>query len=195
MNMESKELEKLAEAKKILTQRLEELEIEIRMIRECIKILDEELLKKSFISAEKLIESREKEVIKEVASYEKEYAKITYRDVSGEKSIAKIYIDEKMKRMKIKIEEEIPAEASLIKNFLISGVLEKMKLEDEERVDKGEIKPDEALTYTLKTDGNKLKEIIIDNIDKEERRVRVRNAAKWAFTRLYESIRSGGSDE
>ncbi|MEM2813965.1 MAG: hypothetical protein QXO74_07215, partial [Candidatus Methanomethylicia archaeon] len=119
--MESKELEKLAEAKKILTQRLEELEIEIRMIRECIKILDEELLKKSFISAEKLIESREKEVVKEVASYEKEYAKITYRDVSGEKSIAKIYIDEKMKRMKIKIEEEIPAEASLIKNFLISG--------------------------------------------------------------------------
>lgn len=194
MNMESKDLERLAEAKKVLTQKLEELEMEIRMIKECIKILDEELVKKSFISAEKLIEPKEKEVIKEVASYEKEYAKITYRDVSGEKSIARIYIDEKKKRMKIKIEEEIPVEASLIKNFLINGVLEKMKMEDEERVDKGEIKPDEALTYTLKIDGNKLKEIIIDNIDKEERRIRVRNAVKWAFTRLYESMKGGSHD-
>lgn len=194
MNMESKDLERLAEAKKVLTQKLEELEMEIRMIKECIKILDEELVKKSFISAEKLIEQKEKEVIKEVASYEKEYAKITYRDVSGEKSIARIYIDEKKKRMKIKIEEEIPVEASLIKNFLINGVLEKMKMEDEERVDKGEIKPDEALTYTLKIDGNKLKEIIIDNIDKEERRIRVRNAVKWAFTRLYESMKGGSYD-
>lgn len=194
MSMESKDLERLAEAKKVLTQKLEELEMEIRMIKECIKILDEELVKKSFISAEKLIEPKEKEVIKEVASYEKEYAKITYRDVSGEKSIARIYIDEKKKRMKIKIEEEIPVEASLIKNFLVNGVLEKMKMEDEERVDKGEIKPDEALTYTLKIDGNKLKEIIIDNIDKEERRIRVRNAVKWAFTRLYESMKGGSYD-
>lgn len=191
MTMESKDVEKLAEAKRILMQKFEALEAEIKLIQECIKILDEELVKKSFISAEKLVKTEGKEGVKDALKYEgeKEYAKITYKDVTGEKSIAKIYVNENAKKMRIVIESNISAEASLIKNFLIGGVLEKMRKEDEERVDKGEIKASEALTYDLKVDGNRLREIVISNIDREERRIRIRNASKWALTRLYESVK------
>ncbi|MCR6623743.1 MAG: hypothetical protein NDF58_04195 [archaeon YNP-LCB-024-027] len=183
----NEEIERLAEAKRILTRRLEELEAEIKLLRDCIKIVDEELVKRSFISADKLIEK--KGAIKEGEKREVEYAKITYKDKEGERKIATIYFEETKKVMRIKVEEKIPSNVSLLQNFLINGVLEKMKAEDEERVDRGEIKPEEALNYMVKKDGDYISEIIINNVISEDRKIRIRNASKWTFTRVYEKIK------
>jgi hypothetical protein len=183
----NEEIERLAEAKRILTRRLEELEAEIKLLRDCIKIIDEELVKRSFISADKLIEKVE--AIEGRGGREVEYAKITYKDKEGEKRIATIYFEETKKVMRIKVEEKIPSNVPLLQNFLISGVLEKMKAEDEERVDRGEIKPEEALNYMIKKDGDYISEIIINNVISEDRKIRIRNASKWTFTRIYEKIK------
>ncbi|MCR6692226.1 MAG: hypothetical protein MRT15_07530 [archaeon YNP-LCB-003-016] len=183
----NEEIERLAEAKRILTRRLEELEAEIKLLRDCIKIIDEELVKRSFISADKLIEKRE--AIEGRGKREVEYAKITYKDKEGEKRIATIYFEEMKKVMRIKVEEKIPSNVPLLQNFLISGVLEKMKAEDEEKVDRGEIKPEEALNYMIKKDGDYISEIIINNVISEDRKIRIRNASKWTFTRIYEKIK------
>ncbi|MCR6668572.1 MAG: hypothetical protein NDF51_01040 [archaeon YNP-WB-040] len=183
----NEEIERLAEAKRILTRRLEELEAEIKLLRDCIKIIDEELVKRSFISADKLIEKME--AIEGGGKKEVEYAKITYKDKEGEKRIATIYFEETKKVMRIKVEEKIPSNVPLLQNFLISGVLEKMKTEDEERVDRGEIKPEEALNYMIKKDGDYISEIIINNVISEDRKIRIRNASKWTFTRVYEKIK------
>jgi hypothetical protein len=183
----NEEIERLAEAKRILTRRLEELEAEIKLLRDCIKIVDEELVKRSFISADKLIEK--KSAIKEGEKREVEYAKITYKDKEGERKIATIYFEETKKVMRIKVEEKIPSNVSLLQNFLINGVLEKMKAEDEERVDRVEIKPEEALNYMVKKDGDYISEIIINNVISEDRKIRIRNASKWTFTRVYEKIK------
>jgi hypothetical protein len=183
----NEEIERLAEAKRILTRRLEELEAEIKLLRDCIKIIDEELVKRSFISADKLIEKGE--AIEGRGGREVEYAKITYKDKEGEKRIATIYFEETKKVMRIKVEEKIPSNVPLLQNFLISGVLEKMKAEDEERVDRGEIKPEEALNYMIKKDGDYISEIIINNVISEDRKIRIRNASKWTFTRIYEKIK------
>ncbi|MCC6017984.1 MAG: hypothetical protein LM601_03100 [Candidatus Verstraetearchaeota archaeon] len=183
----NEEIERLAEAKRILTRRLEELEAEIKLLRDCIKIIDEELVKRSFISADKLIEKVE--AIEGRGGREVEYAKITYKDKEGEKRIATIYFEEMKKVMRIKVEEKIPSNVPLLQNFLISGVLEKMKAEDEERVDRGEIKPEEALNYMIKKDGDYISEIIINNVISEDRKIRIRNASKWTFTRIYEKIK------
>jgi len=183
----NEEIERLAEAKRILTRRLEELEAEIKLLRDCIKIVDEELVKRSFISADKLIEK--KSAIEEGEKREVEYAKITYKDKEGERKIATIYFEETKKVMRIKVEEKIPSNVSLLQNFLINGVLEKMKAEDEERVDRGEIKPEETLNYMVKKDGDYISEIIINNVISEDRKIRIRNASKWTFTRVYEKIK------
>lgn len=193
MKIEDKLIEKLAEAKKLLTKRLEELKNEIEIIEECIKIVDEQLVKRSFISAEKLVESKREKVEGKPEIEEKEYAKITYRNTRGEKTLAKIFVNEKMKIMRIKIEENIPVDAPLLQNFLINGVIKKMQLDDEGKVDRGEIKAEEALKYKLNVNGNMINEIVIENISDEERRIRIRNAAKWTFTRLYENIRGVSS--
>jgi len=183
----NEEIEKLAEAKRVLTRRLEELEAEIKLLRSCIRIVDEELIKRSFISANKLIEKRE--VLGESEKREVEYAKITYKGREGESKIATIYFDEARKIMRIKVEEKIPSNAPLLQNFLINGVLEKMRIEDEGRVDRGEIKPEEALNYIIKKDGDYVNEIIVNNVMSEDRKIRIRNASKWTFTRLYEKIK------
>ncbi|MEM3615478.1 MAG: hypothetical protein QXX09_02390 [Candidatus Methanomethylicia archaeon] len=186
---EEEKLEKLAETKRILTKKLEEMEMEIKLIQECLKAIDEELVKKSFVTAEKLVEIGGEKVSeggKTEELKEKEYVKITYKDREMETVIARIYIDEKGNLMKIKLEQRIPINASLIQNFLINGVLEKMRIEDEEKVDKGELRGEEALKYYLERDGEILKEIKIINVKSEERKIRIRNAAKWTFTKIYE---------
>jgi hypothetical protein len=56
-------------------------------------------------------------------------------------------------------------------------------------VDRGEIKPEEALDYMIKKDGDYISEIIINNVISEDRKIRIRNASKWTFTRVYEKIK------
>jgi hypothetical protein len=41
----------------------------------------------------------------------------------------------------------------------------------------------------IKKDGDYISEIIINNVISEDRKIRIRNASKWTFTRVYEKIK------
>ena len=179
--MEEKELKQLAEAKKILTSLIEKLESELELLRACVSIVDEALIKKSFTTAEKLIEREE--VKEEVVEPEwRELPPITYRVGKSEVTLAKVYARERELRIipKIKFSINTPP----FESFLIKRVLEKMRQKDEELA----LPPNKMINYEVKLEGDAIKELVIRNIIGEDRFVSIRNAAKWTFARMYEKL-------
>ena len=172
--------EMLAEAKKILTEFLEEKERELQLIRECLKIINEELGKRSFVTAEKLIIKPEEEW--------KKTSSITYRQGRREVLLAEVYIDRDGRNLKIEPKIKLNINTPPFQSFLLERVLNKMKEKDNMKVLYGEINPNEAIKYEVKTEDDMIKEIIIKNILSDERMMSIRNAVRWTFSRMYEKI-------
>ena len=74
--------------------------------------------------------------------------------------------------------------------FLLSRVLEQMKKRDEEAVKRGEIMPEEVLSYEVVIEKDIIKEIIITNYGDERRLREIRTSSRWTFEKMYEKIRS-----
>lgn len=167
-------LEQLAEIKKILTRKLERLQRQIEIIEECIQIIDRKLVEKTFTTAERLIEAPEEELGEEIAI-------ITFR----KETLAKIYKFKDTIRIipskTIKFKITTPP----FQIFFVNKVLEGMRKKDEKLVETGELMPDEAIHYEVKTKDNIIEEIIIKNV-KEERVNSIKGAVRWTFTRMYE---------
>jgi len=179
--LKEEELKQLAEAKKTLTSLIKKLEKELELLQACISIVDQALIKRSFTTAEKLIE-REKPK-KEIVELEwKELPPIAYRIGRSEVTLARVYEKDKDLRIVPKIKFNINTPP--FESFLIKRVLEKMKEKDAELA----LPPDKAIDFEVKLDGDIIKELIIKNIMDEDRKVSIRNAAKWTFARMYEKL-------
>lgn len=75
------------------------------------------------------------------------------------------------------------------KAFLVDKVLMRMHEVDQEAVRKGELMPDEALSFDIKTDGNILREILVRNITPQRER-ELRSAIRWTLEKMYEKTRA-----
>ena len=177
------ELERLADAKKVIEKQIEEIETEITLLRECLKLIDKELSKKSFITAEKLVEEKQR---KEEWT---ESINITYRHEKEEVLLAKIYINREKREMKIVPELKFSKGIPPFQSFLINRVLEKMKEKDEEQRLENEVRDRRIFEYEVITDNDTIKWISIKNIAVDERIISVKNAVRWTFSRMYEKMK------
>jgi hypothetical protein len=73
-----------------------------------------------------------------------------------------------------------------LRAFLINRVLEPMQARDREAVSRGEMAVDQAMVFRIDEQGGILKEVYISNYADERRLNEIKNAAKWAFRRMYE---------
>lgn len=173
-------LEQLAEIKKTLSRKLEKLERQIEVLRECIQLIDKRLVEKSFTTAEKLIVKppRKRERKEELGE---EIATVTFR----KNTLAKIYKQGNTIRVipskNIKFNITTPP----FKIFFVNKVLGGMRKKDEQLVETGELIPDEMIQYEIKTENNIIREIVVRNV-KEDRVNSIKGAARWTFTRMYE---------
>lgn len=74
------------------------------------------------------------------------------------------------------------------RSFLVDRVLNNMKSTDEGRAAKGEITPEEILSFDINTDENKITSITIRNYGGERRLREIRSSLRWAFDKMYEKI-------
>jgi hypothetical protein len=63
-----------------------------------------------------------------------------------------------------------------------------MKKKDEEEVARKKKSPDEVIDYTIETDGDLIKEIIIRNVKDETRIREIRSVVRWTFERMLEKM-------
>ena len=176
-------LEELAEIKKTLSRKLEKLERQMEILRECIQLIDKKLVEKSFTTAEKLIITPTEKVVKAEEKEElgEEIATITFR----KSTLAKIYKHKSTIRIIPSKNVKFKITTPPFKIFFINKVLEGMRRKDEQLVETGELMPDEMIQYEVKTKNDIIREIVIRNV-KEDRVNSIKGAARWTFTRMYE---------
>jgi len=75
------------------------------------------------------------------------------------------------------------------KAFLVDKVLMRMHEIDQEAVRRGELMPDEALSFDIKTEGNILREILVRNVTPQRER-ELRSAIRWTLEKMYEKTRA-----
>jgi len=181
------DVKKLAEIRKMLIQLIERTERELELLRACMMIVDEELAKTSFTTAEKLlVKEKAKETIVPLVEREpwRELSTVTYRIGKQEVKLVKIYYRGNDLRIVPLIRFNVSTPP--FESFLVNRVLEGMKKRDEEKIANRQLPIDKKIDYEIKLDGDIIKEIIIKNVIEEERVTSIKNAVKWTFTRMYE---------
>lgn len=74
-------------------------------------------------------------------------------------------------------------------SFLIDRVLANMRATDEGRAARGEIPIEDALSYEVSTDGERLLGVVVHNYGGERRLREIQSSLRWAFDKMYEKLR------
>jgi hypothetical protein len=177
--MEEENLKKIAELREILEERIKKLETEIEALKIILEFANSILLEKSF---------RRVEEIPQMKAAEAPPAKIIPLKTSSGELLANIYVEEGRMRVVPEADKKFDVKTPPFESFLIDKVLAKMRDIDQEAVRKGEIMPEEALSFDLKLDGNIIREILIWNVSPRRERD-LRSAIRWTLEKMYEKTR------
>ncbi|MEM2935558.1 MAG: hypothetical protein QW231_00075 [Candidatus Bathyarchaeia archaeon] len=194
MDKEEK-IRKMAEFRTILEKRIQEMKIELEGLQALLGLLDEALLEKGFRRAEipKPIPSTPSplEVPLPPVTEALPFPPATpLRTVTGD-LLANLYIQEGSMRV-------VPAEGLAFdvntppfSSFLVERVLAKMQEKDREAAERGEITPEEILSYNITREGDIIREITIRNVTPERSR-ELKSAILWTLEKMYEkTMRTG----
>lgn len=190
--MEEEKLRRIAELREILEERIRSLESEIEGLRALLEFVNEILLEMSFKRAEEMV------VPPKVAEPTpaqppspppvKEPAKAIPLKTSSGENLANIYIEGRNIRVVPDADKKFDIGTPPFKAFLIDKVLTKMYEVDQEAVKRGDLMPDEALSFDIKTDGNILREILVRNVTPQRER-ELRSAIRWTLEKMYEKTK------
>jgi len=79
--------------------------------------------------------------------------------------------------------------------FLIERVLTNMKVSDEQRVERGEIGPEEILEFDTQLEGDVLKRLVVRNFGDDRRLREIKSSLRWTLEKMYEKIRESASNQ
>jgi len=77
-------------------------------------------------------------------------------------------------------------------SFLVERVLAKMQEKDREAAERGEITPEEILSYNITRDGDIIQEITIRNVTPERSR-ELKSAILWTLEKMFEKTTRTGA--
>ena len=71
-------------------------------------------------------------------------------------------------------------------SFLVDRVLANMRTSDEARANRGEMPPEDALSYDVSTDGEILNGLVIRNFGGERRMREITSSLRWTLDKMHE---------
>jgi len=192
---EEEKIRKMAEFRTILEKRVREMKIELEGLQALLGLLDEALLEKGFRRAEITKPIPPTPPPSEVPTRPVSEAPppppaTPLRTVTGD-LLANLYIGEDSMRV-------VPAEGLVFNvntppfsSFLVERVLAKMQERDREAAERGEITPEEILSYNITRDGDIVREITVRSVTPERSR-ELKSAILWTLEKMYEkTMRTG----
>ena len=180
-NLEDDVVRQFAEIKSYLEKRASKLEKEASMLRSILDIVDKILAEKSFKKAEI---PKETEEIKENKANKEIFFVKTEDDIL----LAEIRLDDNKLKITPNSKINFDVNSPPFKSFLVTRILEQMRIKDIELAKKGETDVDKIFAYIIDQTDNYLKQITIENYGDERRLFELRNAIRWTFRRMYEKI-------
>ena len=180
--IEMENIKKIAKLRARLEKRVESMEEELDGLKTLLELVDTTLLKEGFKRAE-----TSKPILPPQASVMKQRKAVHLKTVTGD-LLAQLYIEKDSLQVVIPDDKNFDINTPPFTSFLVERVLAKMQEKDREAASKGEIVPEEILTYNIKRDGDKLLEIDIRNI-KPGRSRELKSSIRWTLEKMYERIK------
>ncbi|MEM1586091.1 MAG: hypothetical protein QXX99_02545 [Candidatus Bathyarchaeia archaeon] len=187
--MEEAKLKKLAELREILEERIKSLEAEIEGLRMILEFVNNLLLEKSFRRVEEIIPAKVSEAPQIAQPPAVEPSRIIPLKTSSGELLANIYIEDRNLRVIPEPGKKFDVSVPPFEAFLVEKVLNKMRDLDQEAVRRGELAPEEAISYEVRRDGSIIKEIFIQNVTPQRER-ELRSAIRWTLEKMYEKTKT-----
>lgn len=175
---------KLAEMKAYLEQRASELSEETKKLNSYLSIIDEILAEKSFKKIE-IPKSQINSVTRPPMEARKFPRDITPLIVEGKK-IGEIFVEGSNLTVIPGENMKFDVSSPPMRAFLVSKVLDPMKVKDQKELREGKISKGEQLTYEIDQEKGNLKVLVVHNFGDQKRLLELKNAIRWTFRRIYE---------
>jgi len=184
------EIQKLAQLKKFLEEKIEALSKEMEGLRAMIQIVDRELVARSFRrgTGESIspaarpapagtFTTATPTAPVPMPAIEERKMELVYRG----RSVGSAYVS--INKVRIVPDEKfgLRTTTSPFESFLLRKVLDEIHETDTERAGRGEIRPDQILSYDVVEENTLLKEIVVNNYGDTDRLNRILRASAWTF--------------
>ncbi len=189
--MDEEKLRKVAELREILEKRIKDLESEIEGLKVLLEFVNNLLLEKSFRKVEEIAPPETVRATTSTITVE-EGARVIPLKTSGGELLANLYVKNGNLSVIPEADKKFDVNTPPFEAFLIGKVLVKMRDVDQEAVRRGELMPDKALSFDVKTDGNIIREIIVRNVTPRRER-ELRSAIRWTLEKMYEKSKGARS--
>jgi len=174
------DVETLAELKKYLETEIEKRMKEVNMLKKFLRVIDDLLVKKSFVRASEMLKGGEVPHM--------ETRKIVSQK-TGE-TLAYMYIEPKRVRIVISENVIVDSRSAPFRSFFVGRVLEPLRRKDVELKKMGKISDEEAFNYDIILDGNIVREIILENYGTGEQLRRLEDKLRWTLETAMKSLRA-----
>ena len=188
-NGEKEKIKKIAKLREILEKRVEEMETELDGLKTLLNLIDTTLVQQSFKRAElpKNIQSLTKIEPSKESPIKQGKKGIPLKTVTGD-LLAQIYSEKEVVNINLPEDKKFDINIPPFTSFFLERVLAKMLEKDKEDVEKGKLDPDKIISYTIKQDGNILKEITIKNL-RAERSRELKSSIRWTLEKMFERMK------
>jgi len=191
MSVEEERIKKIAELRELLEERVKNLESELEGLRVLLDFINSLLLEKSFKRVEEIAKPPEVAPSPPTPPFPAEHRKvmvIPLKTGTGE-LLANLHIDDGSMRIVPDPDKKFNVNTPPFTAFLVERILVKMQESDQEASRRGEMMPNEVLSFNIEKDGDIIREITIRNIIAQRER-ELRSAVRWTFEKMYEKMKT-----
>lgn len=181
-------IKKIAKLRALLERRVETMEEELDGLKTLLELIDATLLREGFKRAE-IVKPIQPPGKKETTKppVVKQNKGLPLKTVTGD-LLAQLYVEKDSMQVILAEDKNFDANTPPFTSFLVERVLAKMKDKDKEDADKGEIPPDDVLSFDIKLEGNIVRKVDIRNI-KPGRSRELKSSIRWTLEKMYERMK------
>ncbi|HDQ05215.1 MAG TPA: hypothetical protein ENN36_00640 [Candidatus Bathyarchaeota archaeon] len=186
---EKEKIMKIAKLRAILEKRVETMETELDGLKTLLSLIDATLLKDGFKRAEisKPVEAAPKQPTPPPSVTPQQKRGVPLKTVTGD-LLAQFYIEKDSVQITLAEDKDFDINTPPFKSFFVERVLAKMTEKDKEDAGKGKMDPEKILSYSIKQDGDTLREITIRNLRRDRSR-ELKSSLRWTLEKMYEKMK------
>lgn len=187
-NEEKETIKKIAKLRATLEKRVEAMEAELDEMKTLLSLIDTTLLKESFKRAE---------ISKPVQPPKKQEAPpppvvpqkrgVPLKTVTGD-LLAELYPEKDSMQIVLAKDKNFDINTPPFTSFFVERVLAKMEEKDKEDAKEGKLAPENILKFSMKQDGNIIREITLHNLRRERSR-ELKSSIRWTLEKMYERMK------
>ena len=187
-NEEKETIKKIAKLRATLEKRVEAMEAELDEMKTLLSLIDTTLLKESFKRAEisKPVQPTQKQETPPPPVVPQKRG-VPLKTVTGD-LLAELYPEKDSMQIVLAKDKNFDINTPPFTSFFVERVLAKMEEKDKEDAKEGKLAPENILKFSMKQDGNIIREITLHNLRRERSR-ELKSSIRWTLEKMYERMK------